>query len=196
MKTRKITQPFSRLSAAQKRIAIAKDVLKQIKAEQYNIQKGQWLSFSVPEELDFKNMDAGGIVKLFKASGPQSPTQTMLTGGRLSVVVEAQPAMCTCCAVGAACASAIRLFNGHELEGQELGGLEEGKEILGKYFPKAQVDLMEAAFERRVDDSMHEDATDKDLAAAEVFGRKYNYDEARAEAIFNNIVMNGGTFKP
>lgn len=181
-------KPFSRLSAAAKRVAIAEDILKQIKLNQYQIEQGTWLNIDQPDEPDLEGL-------LRKAEG--SPTQNRLLGSKQTVVVEVPAATCTCCAVGAACASAIRLFNNYELQREnDLDGIEEGHKVLGRYFTKEQVELFEAAFEQRSDESMHEDCKEKLLSRALEFGCRYDDDTKRAEAIFRNIVKNNGVFVP
>lgn len=189
MKAKTQSKPFSRLSAAAKRIAIAEDILKQIKAEQYTIRQGTWLDVDPivpPPEVSQEN----------KAK----EVQHALLGGKRTIELETQPATCTCCAVGAACASAIRLFNKHELAGSiedgfEIYNYEGGVEILKKYFPVAQIDLMEAAFEQRTD-GHHDSAGDDALDRAVLFGKKYARSNKRLQAICRNIIKNGGTFKP
>lgn len=180
---------FSRLGAAEKRIAIANDILKQIKAEKYNIQQGTWL------EVD--SLDASEpAIRENKAKILQSA----LLGRKQTIVLVAPPANCTCCAVGAACASAIRLFNqdtipGSIEDGFEMRGYDEGLEILKKYFPLDQVDLLEAAFEQRTD-SHHRNASEVRLEDAVEFGGGLDDDTERLVAICKNIIENKGTFKP
>ncbi len=185
------TKTFSRLRAAAKRVAIAKDILKQIAAEQYNIQTGTWLEIDPVEEVSSKQLDAETSARIL---------QSVLLGRKQTVVVNTKPASCTCCAVGAACASAIRLFNQDTLKGSmdggyDLGSYDDGVKILRKYFPVEQVDLMEAAFEIRTD-SHHESASEASLEEAVHFGDRYDEAEARLQAICQNIIKNKGTFKP
>lgn len=189
MKAKTKSKPFSRLSAAAKRIAIAKDILKQIKAERYTIESGTWLNIDPIKLGEQSNTETQAVLM-----------QRALLGGKQTVTMDAPPATCTCCAVGAACASAIRLFNqdsisGSPQEGYELNGYDEGMSILRKYFPEEQVDLMEAAFEMRTD-SDHEDASESSLDKAVCFGKNFGNDEKRLEAICKNIIKNKGTFKP
>ena len=187
----KVKQPaFSRLSAAGKRIAICEDILKQIAAQRYQIEQGTWLSIHAVEPI---NPEA-------KESSEAKMLQNVLLGGKHTMVMEAAPANCTCCAVGAACASAIRLFNqdvipGSMEDGYELQDYDAGMDILRKYFPQAQVDLIEAAFEQRVD-GHHETATEDSLEAAVSFGENHEEDDERLIAICKNITKNRGTFKP
>lgn len=179
---------FFRLSAAEKRIAIAEDILNQIKIGQYDIQQGTWLNVEFPDlnQLVEEN-------KLKQTEG--SMTQNMLLGGK-RLVINIPAANCTCCAVGAACASAIRLYNNYELKSGELSGFNEGHKVLGKYFTRKQIELFEAAFEKRSDDSIHKDCTEKELQRAVGFGKNYDTDKNRAEAIFKNVVNNKGVFVP
>jgi len=183
-------KPFSKLSAAEKRIAIAEDIIKQINADRYSVRQGMWLA--VDPVKPASQEDAAKLnAKII---------QNVLLGGRQTIVVETPPATCTCCAVGAACASAIRLFNQDSLTGSpgfgyELEDYKQVKSILQKYFPKAQIDLMEAAFEIRTD-SHHRDAGEKSLDRAIEFGDGFIEDEDRLKAICNNIIKNKGTFRP
>lgn len=174
-------KPFSRLTAAGKRVAIAKDVLKQIKVEQYKIKTGTWLEIE-----DISNEDIEAMLG-------ESKTQSLLTGKPLQLPA----ANCTCCAVGAACASAIRIFNNHELPTGEINDLDEGREILHKYFPKSQIDQIEAAFEKRSDEGdLHQYADEVQLSKAVAFGVRFHDPTERAKEIFTNIVKNNGTFIP
>lgn len=180
---------FSRLGAAEKRIAIANDILKQIKAHKYDIQKGTWL------EVDPAGNESPGA-----GENNSKIIQAALLGGRKTIVIDTPAANCTCCAVGAACASAIRLFNQDTIPGSiekgfEMDGYDEGMKILEKYFPKAQVDLLEAAFEQRTD-SHHRNAKDESLGKAVFFGNYEDNDTERLVAICKNIIKNKGTFKP
>lgn len=177
---------FSRLKAAERRIAIAKDILKQIKAQNYNIRQGMWL------EID--PTQSPGVEE------NSNILQAALLGGKKTIVTTARPANCTCCAVGAACASAIRLFNRDSLEGNVSDGFEmkdyqQGMSILSKYFTESQVDLLEAAFEQRTD-SHHQTADGYSLAKASEFGWEIDDDTERLVAICKNIIKNKGTFKP
>lgn len=85
MKTQMKKKTFTRLTAAQKRVAIAKDVLKQIAAKTTTIMSGQYWDV-------------------------QTDPYNYVTKKTLSSKVK-----CQCCAVGAAVLSGIRKFNQDEV---------------------------------------------------------------------------------
>ncbi len=184
---------FSRLSAAQKRVAIAEDVIKQIRSGQYRIRAGQWLNFN---EEQFN-----APIKEVKI-----PTQQRLLGGPIVIQQQCKPVGCTCCAIGAAVASSIRLFNEFELDEDGVESFSHALKQLKKFFTEPQLRLIESAFEQRgqtnsetgkpegwdLDDEMG----GREFARA--YGRysKIYSDSERAHSIFQNIIKNNGTFKP
>ena len=183
------TKAFSRLSAAQKRVAIAKDVLKQIRVEQYNIQSGTWLGI----EMDTANIAVGITMT------PQDTQRFLLGLPIIKPIIE--PPKCTCCAIGAACASAVRLGNTHAIQnGQLIEDFKEGMEVLNGYFSKKQCRLIEACFEKRYNNTPDgEPISDEDVVRIDnfnSFGRRRRNDTERAVAIFTNIIKHKGEFKP
>jgi hypothetical protein len=169
---------FGRMSAAAKRVAIAKDVIAQIRAKQYRIKCGIWLS------VDGIDTDVG----------VEGACQAALLGQEIKI----EPAKCDCCALGAAMASSLRLFNiGEFCNDVELGDLTKQ---LGKFFSKEQMGLIEATFECRSEPLCELAPEGKDE-----FSDLFIYNTARfrrmtcenrAIAIFENIIKNKGTFKP
>jgi len=186
MKT-KTKIPFSRLTAAQKRVAIARDALKQIKAQKLEINTGVWCDIEMEEVYpDVEKLDA----------------QALFLGR--AAVPAIQPT-CRTCALGACLVSSVRLFDDFKLKTSDLD-VDEIYKQLKKFFPVGQLLLIESAFEQRdwTDRStsarhgqnVEKHITEAENTTAENFGLTYKDDTERAEAIFKNIVRNNGTFKP
>lgn len=180
---RQTNQSFSRMTAAQKRVAIAKDVIKQIRAGQYDIQKGTWLDLTLPDS------------ELSDSYTPEQ-TQALLLGK--PVVINRKPIQCQCCAIGAACASAVRLFNRHAIEdGILFNRFLGGTSLLSPYFSHSQCVLIEAAFENRsVYSADDEPLGERTKEALSKFQEAHSDedDEERAISIFTNIIRNRGDF--
>lgn len=174
-KTKPTTKPkaFTRLTAAQKRVAIAKDVLKQIKAKRLLIETGSYLSWDA--------------LKLRDERTPFS--KATLT----------KPNKCHACAVGSAVASGLRLFNDGALS--VYVERDDAFSTLRRWFSRNQVIAIEVAFEHESTRALEQRYRgDKFLnrAAAEFQFRRSDIGKAtqRAVAIFKNIIANNGEFKP
>lgn len=170
------SKPLHKMNAAEKRVAIAKDVLAQIKCGQYRIKRGCWAEFDEvesPSEMD------------------TSLDQRMLTVG---IVIKPPP--CSACAIGGAFVSAIRLFNDGEAK---VSNEKEGAfEKLEQFFTKKQLVMIENAFEKG-DGGCQSDQSllkTKEIEDSLNFGRRYTDSPSRAEAIFKNIIKNNGQFVP
>lgn len=152
-------------------MAIAKDILAQIKKDLYNIESGTWVQVSGCEHISYGQKELLGEFD-------ESP-------------------VCTVCGIGAACVSAIRLFNRDVIYYGEIVNYDDALEIIGRYFTLKQADLIEAAFEQRTDtDDMHVSANQEELEAAMAFGSQISNHTDLAIAIFKNIIKNKGTFRP
>lgn len=109
------------LTKAQKRIAIAKDVLKQLEAGNYDPNYGGFVS-----SWAFQNL--------------------MVTQDSIKKLT---PSMrCGVCAIGAALVSKTKLFNGGEYRSGD--GRESIQDLLAPIFSKKQTQEIEAAFEGTV----------------------------------------------
>lgn len=105
---------------------------------------------------------------------------------------------CTVCAIGAACLSAVGLYNdAQQLEDETLGiygpDSDNMRDVLARWFTRVQLDLIESAFEK---DYFGIDANGDALRRAIKFGERYLGDEERLRAIMGNIIDNDGTFRP
>lgn len=187
---------FANLGPAGKRVAIAQDVIKSLKANKISAVTGTWIG------LD----DVSGFCDL-KA------------GTELQKYFNQPKVTCDVCALGACFVSAVKLGNNCKLtkDALDLGGFEfydpkhDGSaddtgmwKILTRYFPYRQMVLIETAFEegqgaygagngghglRLLGAELHDRAVE--------FGNQYYCDtERRLGAIMQNIVDNKGSFKP
>lgn len=183
-----------RVSNTQRRIAIAKDVLKQIRLKTIRPKAGHYIK-----------------AKLTFAPKGDEDIQALLQDGKIK--------KCEACALGSAFLSYARLYDNVKLGGYEsaLGARYEydaasrwgatpalsGQRptaVLSPVFGLRQMEVIEYAFESRssalswpLSDG---DAPQVDLARAVAFGKKYRTDTQRLVAIMKNIVRNKGTFKP
>lgn len=178
---------FKKMSAADKRVAIAKDVIAQINLETYKPQKGTYVDIHETDKAnEIDNVD-------------EKPADLMMSQGMVQ---------CTVCAKGAMFMSHIRKDAGsctieEAQEGQDEDVIEDRLEDL---FGEKQLDLIEAAFEK--DDSFYSEVHEEDCfddeynpidgnvaEKAQKWGRKYTTDQKRLVAIMRNIIKNEGTFK-
>ncbi len=182
-----VTVPFSRMNAAQKRVAIARDAVKQIRAKQFVMDTGTWCEFApgLPEQF-FKTVDA----------------QAMFNG---TATIKIPQPVCRTCALGAALVSSVRLFDRFKFSNTDVKTKEVTKQ-LGQFFSAKQMLLIETAYEQRSWDDRtrwcdlglypNNVMTEQENNVAQTFGLNYRRDTDRALAIFQNIVRNNGEFKP
>lgn len=194
-KTKKIDKPFSKLSKTEQRVAIAKDALKWLRSPNIKAKTGTYVEI------------IKGLEKL-------------QIGDQLD---EKLPEIkCAVCAKGALFIAHVDMFDNCMIKGEpkslwsgarkpyrfEFSDEETISERLSKHFSQLQLDMIEAAFEKKiVEDHTGNLKSDKfdhnyDNIPTEVgkacikFGRKYRSDKNRLEAILKNIIKNKGEFKP
>jgi len=168
-KTTKKEKPFSRLNAAEKRVAIAQDVLAQLKIGRYVAESGTYVSLVDGDDTKVKaNQQFLTKPPQFGASG-----------------------QCNVCAKGALVCSIVRLdkkFNKTVLQLASDVNL-----VLRRFFGQENANVMEAAFENwnEFDDADGSDAT-------QAFWQKHHDGDDRSvlEAIMKNVIKNKGEFKP
>ena len=180
-----------------KRLAIARDVLAQLKLKRYKSTPGTYLHINDVPDIDTIDPNVS-IQELFKTQPDVS---------------------CEVCALGACFMSLINLDNkvnvGQFCTEEELdynsrkyldADFDLMHERLGKYFPGHMLALIESAFEMR---EMGTSDTDPRFARfyeaydlipehlyqpAIVWGKRYKNSNERLKAIMQNIVRNGGDF--
>jgi hypothetical protein len=157
---------FAKLSRREKRVAVAKDVLKQLDAGSLKASKGVYLA-----------LGRRGNVPL-----PQ-------TAKELQAHLLRRP--CEACAIGAAFASTVRLGN-HLTAGAHFPDKDDLDNA--GVFTNRQLDAMEMAYEQTTALSGNWMRADSDRIAA-LYPRSMPR-KARLRAIFQNIVRNNGEFRP
>lgn len=164
------------MNPAEARVLIAKDALALIEAEKITPKHLEYLSWSnhfvVIDSIQYRS---------------------------LHEILDELPA-CAACALGTALVAAVRRFNRLFVNEIFIEGRAHRDNIvgyLGKFFSEAQLNLIEMAFEGRhyADEDKPDTSPYEECHRARVFGLKMEAKEI-AEAIFKNIIANGGTFIP
>lgn len=180
-------------SNAAMRVKIANDVLSQLTAGNLTPQTGTWVAFNdvhlcqlVAQKTNKVDEIPSAICKIVKAAES-----------------------CEACALGAIFMSAIRKsrscgdFSIEDEKWSTYGDLELQDYIftnldpspLTKYFPIKMLQQIENCFEGG--QGMHSIGTgEMDRVIAELYHETFCGDRERMRAIMNNIVRNGGNFKP
>lgn len=165
--------PFSKLSKANKRIELAKDVITQVKAKKY-----------IATQMTY--FDGYEIAEEARILGSKDTDQLNKVLPKIT---------CECCAKGALLMAGITkinhcsLFDIEQNSGNDDYILDKLKDI----FISSQLHLIETAFEGRIindSDSYNDDEKAKNLYL------KYKHSDTRLIGIMNNIIKNSGTFKP
>lgn len=178
---KKVKKPFSRLSKAEKRVQIAKDVISQLETKKM-IASHCYVDFSNIKESDH-------ILDSITNEGVQ--LQKVLP--KLT---------CEVCAKGSLFISSVTLRNSFKITAININGLEEEQISyhLSDIFEKGQLDTIETAYETEIvkDNTgilynYNRDHTDLAKKAVR-FGKRYTNSTNRLKAICRNIIENKGTF--
>lgn len=181
--------PFSSLSAAERRVRIAQDVIAALKAKRIIADQGCWC-----------RVEDGNGVELIVNENDVEPDVR-------EVFAKAQS--CTVCALGGIFVAAVERFNKLPLsnffipevvndDGEEAYVVEDFDygdfvKYLGKFFSGGQLALIENAFELN-DGGLTGDIGEAKGQACALWGNQYQTAEERMIAIMRNIIRNEGTF--
>lgn len=161
-------KPTKRLTITEKRVVVAKDALKQLKAERFVAQIGHYLGMDITqalEEVEDRTCQAQPYLKDAK--------------------------VCTVCAKGALLLSAIRKFNKATIRDVLNEDMSKPEKLFGEH----NLDNMEAAFETW--DCFSGSRYGQPVPVkVEQFGHNYDNAHDRLVAILKNVIKNNGTFKP
>ncbi len=188
---------FGKLSKANQRVAIAKDILSRISTKQLVGESGVWVN--VPSAPEYKRDVCGNILNYDAIVDLQEQLNKGVS--------------CECCALGAAMCGLAFYEDKIKVENQRSDYEDEVEKRLRQIFGKKQLELIETAFElgsgALAEDVYEEDGEgDEKLddsgdpivkpryRAAVAFGERYLDDNKRLKAIWSNVLENGGTFKP
>lgn len=178
---------FKDMTAAEKRVMIAKDTIRWLDAKKIKTKTGTYL------KLPYR------AIKLKKADD------------RLDTALKTLNKPCNVCALGGMFYSMVRRFDkvtvevvATDINDKYLSWMESDNiyEELSKYFPRHQLALIESAFEMRgmVDSSVYSyyqfnEKANFAMYRAINFSSKKNSGE-RLRAIMTNIIKNNGVFRP
>lgn len=165
---------FKKMSTAEQRVTIAKDVIEALKLKKITARQGQWLNLKTRKRE---------VLKM------KSDTQ-------LRDVIVAQKTSCTACALGAVFTCAVMRQDAITIDGMRneyTGALFFGDEDITRYlspfFSQEQLEMIETAFEKGRGRFGYDDASQN-------FGCKYKTPEERMIAIMKNIIAHKGDFTP
>lgn len=165
---------------SKRRVAVAKDVLKQLRTKKYIAMTGVYISFdNIKDERDSE----GDVIDVFE--------EGVYANKDLQEILP--ELICTVCAKGAILASRVNLFNECELD-KDIDFDNEAGEVAEEVFGLKQATLIEAAFEGW--DACNADVTREEGIKCKALIAKYPKSLNRMRVIMNNIVRNKGVFKP
>jgi hypothetical protein len=173
----KKNEEFNGLSPEKRRVAIARDVIRQVEAERLLPTKGVYL---VPNPLS-SYMTYGKEILVGYAVGDD-----------LKKIFKKEIETCNCCAKGALFLSAVEKYNQCKVTDNMRASAgtsftnEEVSKQLRKHFSHDQLELIESAFEGRWSEGNK----------TNYFHDSYINSYERMQAIMKNIIANKGTFVP
>lgn len=191
-KTVKPAKKFSRMTKAEKRVAIAKDVLEGLRLKKLVATNGTYFGFRDNDErADWWSALGWNPRELWRV-----PVDIDLDAKPAEPIKA--PKQCSVCAIGSVFVSAVDRFDeltiGEASRAFSGGNREAMTNYLGRWFPAKQLALMETVFEGS---DISKSLSVKDLAAAvREHGRLAPLGAERTmEAIMRNIIRNGGALK-
>lgn len=166
-------EQFTKLSPAEKRVQIARDVLAQLRSKRLIATAGTWLSAEYGDDL-FTREDVDNNVELQEILKKQESCEGCALGGMFMCAVERH--------------NKLKVGN---MESPRDGQASEEDAIkyLKKFFTVAQLDEIEAAFEQGGGARSGSDV-------AVNFASDVDDDEERMRLIMENIIVNKGRFVP
>jgi hypothetical protein len=161
------------------RVAIARDVIAQLKAGYLQAKSGTWVQDSklgtLEDFVEFRN----------DFNKPMDACEFVNNANKCSV-----------CSLGAIFMSSFKLFQPKVMlqDGWEAWAIFEelDQSPLAKYFPVETLGMIEACFEGA--DGVHDAGTREGIAAA--YEKSFKDPTNRLNAIMANIIRNEGQFKP
>jgi hypothetical protein len=173
-----------KLTKAEMRVAIAKDVIAQIKAKKYNPVQGCWVIWVDGPDYDDWLVDNSANCRV----DVQKYTKSIKK--------------CNVCALGSLFVSAVNKYNNvygtyMTVSTDQVFDTSEtnNRSPLLRYFTINQMRLIEYTFEGGMG-AVYFDDLKQMKGKADAFYSQYPDDKDRLLAIMKNIIKNNGTFKP
>ena len=171
----KKNKAFARMSAKRKRLAIAADVIEQVRLKRFTAEQNVYVGIDALRDYKESIVYESAALQQFLVYPPKNAVS------------------CTVCGIGAIVLSKAKLGNEVVLKHRYF------HEALEDIFSERQQCLIETAFEGYNSGpySWSDDENEEANPAAVKFYRKYaGNDDKRLVAIFRNILKNDGEFKP
>ena len=202
---------FRKMKPAQQRITIAKDVIDQLRAGKITARTGVYL---IPLDSLPAAEEAADLKEMIEDApyGHELPEveRKLEKIGKTQVCDMLEGVECKVCGIGAAFVAAVRRADDltlHEfIAEQDAFDTRENplyrdsvmRKYLRRYFSARDVALIECAFEENDRHAIHEgiEPSHPDVQSAVLFGENFDTDEDRLIAIMQNIIDNGGRFRP
>ena len=188
---------FSKMTPAQQRVRIAKDVIEQLGDGILKAQGGTYLSIY---DLGDSQLDEARSAVLGYSDDDES---AVLCDLDLAVAFEQVPE-CTVCGIGAAFVATVKRADDltmRDVEGYYTNS-DKMRVYLRQWFEPIQIGLIECAFERSSAMMLNQPGAKQApnwrsrAARAADFGSQYSDAHDRLIAIMRNIVENDGEFSP
>ena len=190
-KSKKRSKGWDEMAVAERKIALCKDVIKQIRASRVTIDKGNYIKNNNGDDL------RDILCEIFDAC-----YYDMITPDMCDMIKKE----CTMCARGALLISRIDKFNTLKIVDIDNDGVSTSEGLNGA-FDEEELCLIETAFEkdtyfyedyysrRNVNTGSYEDI-EKLANAAKKFGENFPDHSDRLMAICQNIIDHKGEFRP
>lgn len=181
---------FRKMPKDKQRLTIAKDVLDLIAAEKIVATSGTYLEIDQDiEEKYFGGEVWNDEIEAHETLAPIEGAETV----QLHRLIEESPT-CDVCGIGACFVAAVR-----RADKATVGDMNRTnddrfmRQYLSQWWSRDEISLIECAFEQS---SSFMRGTNSGASRAVDFGSQFDDDTDRLEAIFKNMVANGGTFRP
>jgi hypothetical protein len=186
---------FGKMTRAQQRVTLAKDIIKNVISGKFIAEQGSYVSFNYDNYVD--NVRAQALIADARGSGTQDKLQ-------MCQVFEAAE-KCTVCGIGGAYVAAVLRADKLTLDrAGSLGNDVPMRKYLDQFFSREQQALIECAFEG--DSTFQYISHDSNVTGAQTtrakarsaskFGQKFDEPDERLIAIMENVIENDGTFIP
>lgn len=181
---RKANKRFAAMTKAQKRVAIAKDVLAALATKKIEAESGTYYlrTKALGDKLNGEQCNACAIGALFACQVERTPKLKLTDASDYY--------------------DSTDVYWDEDAHEYKEGAAERSfasygmRETLRKFFGDKQLGLIETAFEQD-DDYCYDLNLDGDTVDAAIkFGSRYRSDRGRMRAIMENIVANRGEFRP
>lgn len=192
----KQNKTFLKASDANKRVIIAKDVIKHVLSKKFIPSVGNYLRINLNNTIDYSDQKHYLLL---------DTVQSEVLGKELQEIIGKKTTTCKVCALGSCFLSLVNLEDNYKLSIKKIDNLSENPDItqsemhekLGKYFDKRDLSLIEATFEyKNLPFYVRKQLTDLEVNNAAKFGAKYKTESGLLVGIMKNIIKNKGNFKP